>query len=170
MQLISLLLGVTLLAIIAAWNLELFGSSIDQSAGTLNPPAAEDSTAMERRKPTVTAATPLLVPGIESRNVRRQSDVKALLDALFQYSLEHGIYPEGINGTPTEICMQGATSCDGLIDLSQELGGNYLAAIPVDPTKKEDENGTGYAVMLQDSRITVSALGAEGGVTIEGTR
>ncbi|HLC75667.1 MAG TPA: hypothetical protein VJB82_00910 [Candidatus Peribacterales bacterium] len=169
MQVISLLLGVTLLAIVVTWNLKLFGSSIEQSTTTLNPPAAEDSTANERRKPSPIAATPLLVPGIESRNARRQSDVKAILDALFQYSLENGMYPEGITNSFTEICKQGAASCSGLIDLTV-LSDTYLAALPVDPRAEAKGNGTRYAVMQVGSRITVSALDAEGGVVIEGTR
>lgn len=168
MRLISLLLGVAILAIFVTWNLKLFGTSLEQSTAVLGSPAAsEKSIPQDGSRASSPATAPILMPGIEARNTRRKSDVTALLDALFQYSVEHGgMYPEGIGSAPVELCKQGASSCDGLLDLSAALVSDYLAAMPTDPKTGTEGNSTRYAVALEGSRISVRALDAEGGAVI----
>ena len=171
MRLMSLLLGVAILAIFVTWNLRLFETSLEQSTTVLNPPTTREESVPEGSNRSSSPATPtILVPGMEARNTERRADVTALLDALFQYSVENGMEPDGIGGSPTEICKQDAASCSGLLDLSTDLVDQYLAEIPVDPKADTEGNGTRYAVALEGGRITVNALNAEGGDVISATR
>ena len=99
----------------------------------------------------------------EAQNVQRQSDVRAILDAVLQYSLDNdGAYPSGIpvgstcasNGTP--ICMTD-TVCEG-VSLDVLVSGRvYLTELPSDPTEA-DTSVTGYSIMQNSyGRVGVCA-------------
>lgn len=107
----------------------------------------------------------------DARNAQRRSDVKTILDAVYQYALDNnGNIPPGITTTSQEICKSGANvDCDGL-DLNL-LTGSYIVAIPTDPQEPTTSTGTNYFLVLtSNSRITVTAPGAEGGASISVTR
>ncbi len=108
----------------------------------------------------------------EARNAQRRADINTILNAVYQYSLDHnGSLPSSITTTATEICKTGGT-CTGLISLSDlTTSETYLTAIPSDPSGGCNTNGVCYRIMKTgNGRVTVSAPGAEQGATISATR
>src|SRR2546430_807558 len=82
----------------------------------------------------------------DTRNSQRRSDVKTIIDAVYQYTLDVAL-PSTITSTPTEVCATGAGSCTGLIDLAVlTASGKYLVALPKDPQCATvcAANGVGY--------------------------
>jgi type IV pilus assembly protein PilA len=107
----------------------------------------------------------------DARNAQRRSDVKTILDAVYQYALDNnGNIPTGITTTSKWICKSGANvSCNNGLSLNL-LTGSYVVAIPSDP-QSATATGTYYKIQsLQNGRITVNALGAEQSATISVTR
>jgi len=107
----------------------------------------------------------------ETNNAQRRSDVNAILNATYQYSLDNrGTLPASITTTATEACKTGGT-CTGLIDLSVlTASGKYIVAIPTDPTGSST-NGSGYRISKDaNGRVTVAAPSAEQSATISVTR
>jgi type IV pilus assembly protein PilA len=105
-----------------------------------------------------------------ARDAQRRSDVNTILNAVYQYSIDHnGALPTGIpTGSPEQICKVTDPGCGG-VSLNV-LTGAYLVSIPADP--QATGSGTNYTI-VQDSnkRITVAAPGAETpGTTISVTR
>lgn len=104
-----------------------------------------------------------------SRNAKRQSDVNTILNAVYQYSIDHqGLLPGGIphNTAAQGICTFGAASCVGGVNLNV-LSGAYLAKMPMDP--QAPANGTGTLYFIREnsnSRLEVSAPKAENSGTI----
>ena len=110
----------------------------------------------------------------DARNAQRRSDVKSILDAVYQYALDNnGNIPSGITTTSKEICKSGvAVDCDGANTINlNALTGSYIVALPTDPQEPSTSTGTNYFIVLtSNSRITVSSPGAEQGATISVTR
>lgn len=110
----------------------------------------------------------------DARNAQRRSDVNTILNAVYQYAIDNnGNLPSGIPVDPAaalEICQTAVTgaACTtaGGVDLATSLVGDYLVAIPVDPSETGTDL-TNYTI-VQDStgRITVAAPGAEQSATI----
>lgn len=110
----------------------------------------------------------------KANNTKRRSDVNAILNAVNQYMADNkGVLPTGITTTARTISNAGADLCTVLVP-------KYIAALPVDP---QTNNGleisdclsayvTNYEIIQStaDSRITVSAPGAELAETIAVTR
>jgi len=106
----------------------------------------------------------------DTRNAQRRSDVKTILDAVYQYSVDNSSLPIAIGTSQVEICKTGG-SCSGLIDLSVlTTSEKYLTSIPYDPTGSST-NGAGYEIFkTANNRVTVVAPDAEQSVTISITR
>ncbi|MDO8493395.1 MAG: prepilin-type N-terminal cleavage/methylation domain-containing protein [bacterium] len=108
----------------------------------------------------------------DTRNAKRHSDVQAIADAVYQYTIDNqGSMPAGITYTDTEICKTGFLgSCSGLIDLSPMTASEkYLVAIPIDPRCPDlcAVYGAGYQIKKSlTNRVTVTAPDAENGVVI----
>lgn len=109
----------------------------------------------------------------QARDAKRQSDVNAILNAVYQYAIDHqGVLPPGIpSGTlPKEICVTDAASCNGGVNLDV-LTGSYIAAMPVDPHAPANGTGTEYFIAHDaDGRLTVSAPLNEQTLPITATR
>jgi type IV pilus assembly protein PilA len=104
----------------------------------------------------------------DARNAQRRVDVKTIIDAIYQYGVDHnGSVPGAIGTLSTEICKTGG-SCSGLIDLSVlTTDEKYLTSIPVDPNGSCNANGVCYEVSkTANNRIVVSAPDAELSQTI----
>lgn len=109
-----------------------------------------------------------------ANNVKRSSDVNAILNAINQYSADNrGALPAGITTTAQNLSSTGANLCAALVT-------TYLAALPADPTIN---NGTaitdctvaydtGYTVVRSaaNNRLTVNAPSAELSQSISVTR
>ena len=105
----------------------------------------------------------------DARDQQRRLDVNGILNAVFDYALDHqGNLPGNIpTGTPKMICQ---ASVDPATCVSaafngvnlRMLTGSYLTSIPRDPRVLETGTGTRYTI-VQDAggRITVAAPGAE---------
>lgn len=108
----------------------------------------------------------------QASNTQRSSDVKALLDAVHQFSSSRGVMPAAITAVPTVI------GTAPLIDICADLVPTYISAMPVDPTDAAGAYtacaaayNTGYSISVDaDGRVTVSAPSAELAETISITR
>jgi hypothetical protein len=106
---------------------------------------------------------------LEMRNSQRRSDVVNILNSVYEYSLDNnGNLPSSITAQPTMICRSKATSCDGLVDISEIIRNKkyLLSAVPVDPAEK-NANSSGYQISkLSNGRISVAAPLAENNAAI----
>jgi type IV pilus assembly protein PilA len=109
----------------------------------------------------------------DARNAQRRSDVNTILNAVYQYSIDHnGDLPATITATATEICKSGVdVTCGSLINLNV-LTGAYLVALPNDPQADAAGVSTDYTILRDAStkRVTVAAPSAEQSATISVTR
>lgn len=99
----------------------------------------------------------------QTNNAQRDSDVRAVMDAVHQYSVDNrGVLPTEITATPT-VVGSGANQ----IDICTYLVPTYVAEMPFDPTATGahftdcTDYDTGYSISASatDGRITVSAVG-----------
>jgi type IV pilus assembly protein PilA len=107
----------------------------------------------------------------DSRNAQRRSDVNTILNAVYQYAIDtNGTIPAAITTTQTEICTTGGT-CTSLIDLAVLTASEeYIVSMPEDPTGAT-AHGAGYEIQeTANGRVTVFAVDAEEGATIQVTR
>ncbi|MFZ2192690.1 MAG: type II secretion system protein [Candidatus Moraniibacteriota bacterium] len=121
----------------------------------------------------------------ETRNSQRWSDVNTILNATYQYAIDHnGALPDGgAIGVPqapaaaVAICnktdLVAGTDCEDatFVDLGVLIEDEkYLTAIPSDP-QCATEFSTCYTIVRSgNKRVTVSAPGAEQGDTISVTK
>jgi len=108
----------------------------------------------------------------DTRNAQRRVDVNTILNAVYQYAVDHnGALPASVTTSTTEICKTGAASCTGFVDLSDLTADEkYLVAIPTDPSGTSS-NGAGYRIAKSaNGRVTVTAPAAEQGLTVSVTR
>jgi len=106
----------------------------------------------------------------QANNAQRDNDVKAILDAVYQYTVDNrGDYPAVIPTSPTSIGSDDLDICEKLVP-------DYLTAMPFDPdqigggyTDCTDYN-TGYTISLTGARLTVSSPLAELSEVITVTR
>lgn len=109
----------------------------------------------------------------QTNNAQRDSDVKAILDAVHQYSIDNrGTLPTGITTTATAM-----GSAVGQIDICTLLVPTYVAEMPFDPTAAGahytdcTDYATGYTVASDAAgRVTVAAPTAELSEVISVTR
>jgi prepilin-type N-terminal cleavage/methylation domain-containing protein len=108
-----------------------------------------------------------------ARDAKRQSDVNTILNAVYQYAIDHnGGVPGSIplSNTAIEICRTGIPVCIGGADLDL-LSGSYLVSVPVDPRAPDSGTGTSYFIKRDNNgRLTVKAPLAEVRNVIEVTR
>ena len=109
----------------------------------------------------------------QANNSQRESDVRALLDAVQEYAVDQrGVFPAEITSTATVV-----GSGTGQVDICTYLVPDYLTAMPVDPTDADaaytdcTSYDTEYTIAIDaDNRVTVAAPGAELSETIAITR
>ena len=110
----------------------------------------------------------------DARNAQRRSDVNTILNAVYQYAIDHnGAVPTGIpTGTAKEICTTDSTDCVGAVAVDLDvLTGSYLVKVPADPLVSATGTGTHYTIVQNtNGRITVTSTTAEQGATITVTR
>lgn len=111
----------------------------------------------------------------QANNVKRRSDISAVLNAVGQYSADNkGVLPTAITTTAQNIANTGANLCTTLTVTVQ-----YLPALPRDPSVSSGAEvtdcavayDTGYTIVKSASnRVTVAAPLAELSETISLTR
>lgn len=116
----------------------------------------------------------------QANNAKRQSEVKAIADALQQYAIDRGLLPTGIAptfsmlGTDLSGCastcgLDGAVTDSVCLDLTSQLViGGYIGKIPIDPVTGSGGR-TYYAVKMGvvDGLVHVRACSAQRGALIE---
>ncbi|MBM3231520.1 type II secretion system protein [Candidatus Peregrinibacteria bacterium] len=118
----------------------------------------------------------------DARDAQRRSDVNTILNAVYQYAIDHnGTIPTCINTTNKGVCIGGSncasyaggtggpgTGCD-----LDALTGSYIVNLPTDPGGTPNGDSvqyTGYDIVRDtNGRVTVSAPEAEN-TTISVTR
>ncbi|MBI2641876.1 type II secretion system protein [Candidatus Roizmanbacteria bacterium] len=115
----------------------------------------------------------------QSNNVKRSSDVNAVLNAVNQNMADNkGALPSGIDTTVRTITNDSTVT--NRVDLCSILVPTYIAALPVDPltntgtpvTDCTATYNTNYTIVSSatDNRLTVTAPAAELSATISVTR
>jgi prepilin-type N-terminal cleavage/methylation domain-containing protein len=118
----------------------------------------------------------------DTRNAKRQSDVSAILDGIYDYeSANNGSVPPSLAGLTTTPTTLGLGTGD--INMCTDLVPTYLANLPMDPSAAAPTGGstpcasgvTAYnsGYMISESagdRFTVTAPDAEDGASISVTR
>jgi type IV pilus assembly protein PilA len=109
----------------------------------------------------------------DARDAQRRSDVNTILNAVYQYSIDHnGTLPGNIPSTTAlYICNSGLNvSCTNGVNLNA-LTGSYLVKVPHDPQASATGTGTRYSIIKDSNdRITVAAPDYEGTTAISVTR
>ncbi len=112
----------------------------------------------------------------DTRNAQRKADVNTILNAVYQYAIDHnGTLPSGITTSSQEICVGGTatTTCTGasLTPLNELVWSEtYLVSIPLDP-QATTTDGVGYRISKSaNGRVTITAPSAENGTVISVTR
>ena len=106
----------------------------------------------------------------DARNAQRRSDVNTVLNAVYQYAIDHnGNLPTTITTATLEICRSKA-DCDSDGVQLDMLTGAYLVSLPTDPLVTT-QTGTDYTIVrTSGGRVTVNAPAAEQSATIQVTR
>lgn len=100
----------------------------------------------------------------EAQNAQRRSDVRTILDAIIQYSIDNGgtlpsSIPTGTTCTSDgDVICKADTSCEGGASLDELITNRtYLTELPTDPTAVTSQ-ATGYYVMKNSNgRVSVCA-------------
>ena len=105
----------------------------------------------------------------QANDTQRSTEVKALLDAVHEYAIDHrGVLPTDTTTDPVgEITdtaqVLGSDTTNGQLNLCSELVPTYIAEMPFDPQTGDytscTEYSTGYSISQDGDRITVSATG-----------
>jgi len=119
----------------------------------------------------------------ETRNAQRSSDVNAIMNAVYQYSIDHsGSMPAGLDavaGSSQVLGTDGSgcnTTCGAVttvaacVDLSGDLVPTYIVDIPTDPSTGTGSNTDYYINKSGNGRLAVGACDPEQGATISISR
>lgn len=104
----------------------------------------------------------------DTRNAQRKVDVNTIINALYQYSIDHnGEFPVDLPNESTEICNNRVGVCGDMVDLIElTTDGKYLLLIPIDP--QSNGSNSGYFISVDPfNHISIEAPNAENGVEIE---
>lgn len=113
----------------------------------------------------------------EAQNAQRRSDVRAILDAMHQYSVDNNgsrMVDLPISDSCADdgvwICKYGSSCQGGLVLDTLTENEKYLIAMPADPTGASDVN-TGYKIVrTAGGRVGVCAPHASGDAVISITQ
>ncbi len=119
----------------------------------------------------------------QARNANRREDIRDILEATLTYIVDNtGNYPSGLDNVTTSAQVLGTatTGCDttctatttvsSCLDLSNSVGGTYIAKMPPDPKTGTDANTDYYVNKQSTGRITVGACDPELSVSMDVTR
>lgn len=96
-----------------------------------------------------------------ARDSQRKSDVSTILNAVYQYAIEHeGALPGNISETPKEICrtriLPEPCLADNGVNL-RDVAASYVKTVPRDPLTPDTGTGT-YYVISKDANGIVTVL------------
>jgi prepilin-type N-terminal cleavage/methylation domain-containing protein len=95
--------------------------------------------------------------GAQSRDLKRQADLRNLQSALELYKNRHGQYPEGCQTAGTWSWQNGVgNDCLPGDQYIQGLAPEFISRLPVDPNPQG--NGTGYAYLTNSDRTVYKLI------------
>lgn len=103
---------------------------------------------------------------LSAKDAARLNMVRALQNALSQYSIDNGSFPAGVPTVTTKpLCKQGVTGDATCVNLDTALVPTYIAQIPQDSAETR-ANYSGYMVLINKGRpeVTASYLGLSNGL------
>jgi prepilin-type N-terminal cleavage/methylation domain-containing protein len=117
----------------------------------------------------------------DTNNARRRSDVTTILNAVYQYAIDHnGVLPAALDDVYSSNQMLGtSTSCDACtasttlancVNLSTYLVPTYIVDIPYDPKTGSTTKTLYYINKDVNGRVTVGSCEPEQSATIRVTR
>lgn len=114
----------------------------------------------------------------DTNNARRRSDVTTILNAVYQYAIDHnGTLPAALDGTwqqlgTSTVCADctATTTVDQCVNLSTYLVPTYIVDMPYDPKNGSSTKSLYYIHSDTNGRVTVGACAPEQGATISVTR
>ena len=95
----------------------------------------------------------------EVQNSKRDSNARELKNALVQYLIDNGSYPQTIptgSSNAAEICAYNASDTSGCLDMDALVASDYLVTLESD-IDETDANLLGYQVYKDGPLITVVA-------------
>lgn len=84
--------------------------------------------------------------GAQSRDAKRQADLRALQSAIELYKNDNGRYPEGCNGALAWSGHAPTYACSGGGQYIVDLAPKYIKTLPVDPKLNGNDSGYVYTV------------------------
>ena len=119
----------------------------------------------------------------QTRNAQRREDIRDILESVLTYMVDNtGNYPPGIDSVTTSAQVLGTatTGCDttctatttvaSCLDMTNTVGGYYIARIPYDPKTGSEVNTDYFLNKLSTGRIEVGACDPELGVSMDISR
>jgi len=118
----------------------------------------------------------------DTRNAQRHSDANTIINAIYQYTIDEGSLPSGIDAVAgtSQVLGTAASGCDSTcgadttvaacLDLSSDLAPDYIVDIPMDPSEGVATNTDYYVNAAGNGRLTVGVCDPEQGAVIEITR
>lgn len=119
----------------------------------------------------------------DTRNTQRSSDVNAIMNAVYQYSIDNdGNLPTGLDSIYSSAQVLGTvasganstctatTTLAAALDLSSYLVPTYIVSIPYDPTTGSSANTDYYIEKDANGRLTVGSCDPEQNKVINITR
>lgn len=119
----------------------------------------------------------------QTRNAQRREDIRDILEAVLTYMVDNtGDYPPGLDSlqSSAQVIGTATTGCDttctatstvsSCLDLSNTVGGYYIARIPYDPKTGSSANTDYWINKLDNGRLDVGACDPELGVSMDISR
>ncbi|MEI7424772.1 MAG: type II secretion system protein, partial [Candidatus Staskawiczbacteria bacterium] len=122
----------------------------------------------------------------DGRNTQRRSDVNAVIDAIYQYSIKNNGDIPGVDAvtatsqvigtsatgcdTAASITCAGATTVAACLNLTSSLAPDYIVSIPKDPSTGSDAKTFYYINKNANGRVTVGSCSAENSAIISVTK
>lgn len=92
-----------------------------------------------------------------TQDLQRKKDIAAVADALIKYYSDHKKkFPVSLPKKLTDICRVSGPDCKTFVNIGDLLG-QYIKALPIDPTAKVDSKSTGYMISADKGVLTITA-------------
>lgn len=92
-----------------------------------------------------------------TQDLQRKKDINSIADALVKYyTANKKKFPVTLPKKATDICRVSGPECKTFINLGNLIG-QYIKALPIDPTAKVDSKSTGYMISVDKNTLTITA-------------
>ncbi len=92
-----------------------------------------------------------------TQDLQRKKDIASIADALVKYyTANKKKFPVTLPKKATDICRVSGPECKTFVNLGNLIG-QYMKALPIDPTAKVDSKSTGYMISVDKKNLTITA-------------